>query len=178
MIIETKRLILRPFTNDDVLDVLEFGSNPLVTKPTGDSLIFSEKEALDIITNIWLKEYNTIGYGRYAVVYKADSKVIGFSGLKLDEEIGATDIGYRFLPKYWGKGIATESSLPFIKMGFEQFNLNEIVGLAFKTNIASIRVLKKLGMQLKKEGDFLNSGNICDWYEIIKTEFNENLNYK
>jgi len=171
MIVETERLVLRPFNVDDVKAVLAFGSNPKVIAQTGDKIINTKKEALDIINNVWLKEYNSIGYGRYAVVYKPDNKVIGFSGLKFEKEFNATDIGYRFLPSYWGLGIATESSLPFIKMGFENFGLEEIVGVAFESNKASLRVLTKLGMRLRTTGDFFDNGQICKWYSITKAEY-------
>jgi RimJ/RimL family protein N-acetyltransferase len=171
MIIETERLLLRPFTVEDADAVLEFSSDPIVLEQTGDKLTNSKAEVLDIINNIWLKEYANIGYGRYAVIHKGDNKLIGFSGLKFDTVLNATDIGYRILPSYWGKGIATESSLPFIKIGFEKFSLEEIVGVAYETNPASIRVLEKLGMQLQKTGDFFDSGHICKWYAISKAEY-------
>ena len=98
-------------------------------------------------------------------------KLIGFSGFKFDTELNATEIGYRFLPSYWGKGIATESGLPFIKLGFEKFDLKEIVDVVYDTNTASIRVLEKLGMQLKKIGDFFDWGHTCMWYSISKDKF-------
>ena len=97
-LIETPRTILRQFTLDDVEAVYEYNSNLEVQKYTGDELITSLERAREIITQISFKDYKTYGYGRLAVVHKADNKVIGFAGLKFLPEIGETDIGYRFLP--------------------------------------------------------------------------------
>ena len=174
--IETDRLILRKFTRDDVSDVFEFSSNLEVVKWTGDKTISRKEEALDIIENIWLHEYDEIGYARYAVYHKKDKKVIGFSGLKYEPEWDATDIGYRLLPQYWGKGLATESVLPFISLGFNNFSLSKIIGAAYQINKASCRILEKIGMQLEKEGILIDDNpNLCNMYSITKVEYNQRL---
>lgn len=166
MLLETSRLQLRRFTIEDAQAVLDFGSNEDVIKHTGDEAISSLSEAEDIINNIWLPEYDKYGYARMAVVHKKDKKVIGFAGLKYEPEWKATDIGYRFLPEYWGKGIATEACLPFIFYGFQVLKLPKIVGVAYTENPASCRVLEKLGLKYKKKGDFIDNGMECKWYEL------------
>ena len=128
-------------------------------------------DAEDIINNIWLPEYEKYGYARMAVVLKKEKKVIGFSGLKFETEINTTDIGYRFLPQYWGKGIATESALPFIFYGFKVLKLPKIVGLAFSDNKASCKVLENLGLKFKKDGNFFDDGNHYNWYELEREEY-------
>ena len=109
-IIETERILLREFKETDAEAVFAFSSNKEVHKYTGDELVASMERAKEIITDIWFTDYKKYGYGRWAVVYKPEDKVIGFAGLKYLPEIGETDIGYRFLPSYWGKGIASEVS--------------------------------------------------------------------
>ena len=140
-ILETKRLILREFTLQDALAVYEFGSNKEVQKYTGDVLLQSVEEATAIIKNVWFTDYKKYGYGRWAVVYKENKKVIGFAGLKYLPEFELTDIGFRFLPEYWNKGIATEASIPIIKYGFEILKLDKIIGIADPKNIGSCKVL-------------------------------------
>ena len=174
MIIETKRLILRKFTMNDIDDVFAFSSNKLVSQYTGDPAISAISEAEDIIRNIWLHEYETVGYARLAVVYKEHNKVIGFSGLKYEPEFGATDIGYRFLPQYWGKGIATESCVPILKSGFDDFNLSKVVAAAMPENIASCKVLEKIGMQFKGE-KIVFDDVLCNWYELSKEDYYASL---
>jgi RimJ/RimL family protein N-acetyltransferase len=171
MLFETKRLIIRRFTLEDVEAVLEFCGNPEVIKFTGDKLISTLEEAEGIIKNIWLPEYEKYGYARMAVVHKKDQKIIGFSGLKNEPLWKATDIGYRFLPEYWGKGIATEANLPFIFYGFQVLKLPKIVGAAFATNPASSKVLEKLGLKYKKTLDLVGDGTDCRWYELDADEY-------
>jgi RimJ/RimL family protein N-acetyltransferase len=101
--IETNRVILREFELNDLQAVFDFSSNTEVQKYTGDVVLNNLDQTKDIIVNVWFSDYKKYGYGRYAVVYKPDNKVIGFAGLKYLPELRETDIGFRFLPEYWGK---------------------------------------------------------------------------
>lgn len=56
------------------------------------------------------------------------------------------DLGYRFAFDYWGRGIATESSLAALRDGFETLGLRRIIALVLPANTGSIRVLEKVGM--------------------------------
>lgn len=165
-IIETERLILRPFTDTDVEAVLEFNSHPEVVRYTGEEPLQTLEEAQSVINTVRNRDYNVQGYGRMAVVHKLDNKVIGFSGLKWEADIEETDIGYRFLPKYWGKGIATESCLPLLEYGFVELGLHRIVGLAYPANVASCKVLEKIGMQHYKTDYFPGDDKKCLWHKI------------
>jgi len=65
-----------------------------------------------------------------------------------------TDIGFRFFKQHWGKGYATEAGKACIEYGFSTLNLPKIVGRVMKDNVASIRVLEKLGMTFVREMEF------------------------
>jgi len=171
MLFETSRLILRRFTIEDAQEVFDFSSNEEVIKLTGDKLLTSIDEAKDIINNIWLHEYDKYGYARMAVVHKKHKKIIGFAGLKYEPEWKATDIGYRFLPEYWGKGIATEASLPFIFYGFNVLKLPKIVGAADPDNVGSCKVLEKLGLKFIKSLELLDDGKLYNWYELKNEDY-------
>ena len=171
-IIETSRLILREFRKDDFESVYEFNSNADVHKYTGDEITNTLEKAREIIEQVWLKDYDTFGYGRWAVVYKPDNKIIGFAGLKYLPEINETDIGYRFLPEYWGIGIASEVSKEIIKYGFEQLNLERIIGIAMPENIGSWKVLEKIGLTLYKTDAYDGDGKKHNWYKINRTTYN------
>lgn len=165
-IIETERLILRKFTEKDFEAVYEFNSNKEVQKYTGDTLITSLEAAKELIKNVFQKDYKTYGYGRWATIYKPTNKLIGFAGLKYLPEFDETDIGFRFLPEYWGKGIATEASKEIIKYGFEQFNLKRIIGIAIPDNIGSCTVLEKIGLSYYKTDDYDGDGKEYNWYQV------------
>lgn len=165
-IIETDRLILRQFTLDDFEAVYEFGSNLEVQKYTGDSLIESLDAAKELITKVWYQDYEKYGYGRWAVIYKPDNRLIGFAGLKYISDIEETDIGFRFLPEYWGKGIATEASITIIEYGFKHFGLKKIIGTVMPDNIASCKVLEKIGLTFYKVDDYDGDGEKYNWYKL------------
>jgi len=170
--IETARIILRPFVISDYPAVFDFGSNPEVGKYTGDELLQNPEQAKDIITNVFQSDYEKYGYGRLAVVYKANNKVIGFAGLKYLPEFDETDIGFRFLPAYWNKGIATEVSHQLVKYAFENLNLNQIIGIADPVNIGSIKVLQKVGLQFQKSAQYETSNpKLYNWYYLSKTQY-------
>ncbi len=145
IILETERTILREFTEADAEAAYRFNSHPEVIRYTGSPPMESVEQMLKFFKKN--KDYEKYGYGRWAVVWKENNEVIGFSGLKyLAHWDGLADLGYRFLPKYWGKGIATETSLAVVKYGFEVLKMDKIIGFAMHPNVASVRVLEKVGM--------------------------------
>lgn len=146
ILIETPRLQLRHFEKGDVDAVLAFSSNSDVTKYTGDAgLVNTRAQAMKVITDVWLADYEKYGYGRYAVIHKADNKVIGFCGLKFLEDVGKTDLGYRFLPQYWGQGIGIEAAKACLQYGVEQLQIETVFAMAMPENKGSVAILQKLG---------------------------------
>ena len=151
---ETERLFLREFTVDDVESYLTLRSDPEILRYTGDAPLRSLEEARQAILDY--PDFQTVGFGRWACVLKETGRAVGFCGLKYLEELDEVDLGYRFLTEYWGRGLATESSLASLEYGFRVLRLERILGLARPENHASIRVLEKVGM--KPDGEVLYFG--------------------
>ncbi|WP_171044281.1 GNAT family N-acetyltransferase [Pseudoalteromonas citrea] len=148
MKINTLRTIIREFTLADASSVLALNGDPIVTQYTADnSPILTLNDAQTVISNIWLHEYALYGYGRWAVLDNTTHKVIGFCGLKYIPEVGLPDIGYRFLPQYWGNGYATESALACTAYCKSELGVSQFFGDVIADNKASIRVLQKLGLK-------------------------------
>ena len=171
LIITTERLIIRPFRLGDEEGVLRFSSDPEVQKHTGDVLRTTFEEVNKIITDVWLKDYATYGYGRFAVIDKVTNEIIGFSGLKFLPEAGLPDLGYRFVPSYWGKGIATESSRAILDYAYKNFDLPEILGFVETANPASSSVLKKLGFQFTKLAPYPGEEEAIEWYSLTQENY-------
>lgn len=171
-IIETPRLILRPFTMEDAPDVVRFGSENRTQELTGDIGIYTIAKAEEIISQVWLKEYAQYGYARMAVVVKATNELIGFSGLKHLPQIESPDLGYRFLPDYWGQGIATEAGKALIDWGFENFEFDNIVAFSFPFNFGSMAVLRKLEFNYIKHAHYPGENSIpVNWYELQRKRY-------
>jgi RimJ/RimL family protein N-acetyltransferase len=119
-------------------------SDPEVIQYTGDDPFESVEEAKTFLENY--ASYRTYGFGRWGVILKETNEYLGWCGLKYTPELDEFDIGYRLMKKFWGKGYATEAAEACIKLGFEQFNMQTIVGRAMPANAASVRVLQKIGL--------------------------------
>lgn len=166
ILIETPRLAFRHFTLSDAPAVLEFNSDPLVTKYTGDAgTMQTLEDAENVITNVWLSDYAKYGYGRFAVVHKEDNKVIGFSGLKFLEEMQLPDLGYRLLPQYWGLGLGMEAAKACLEYGFDTLKLPKVIAMAMTENAGSISILTKLGFT--NLGQDLYQGHDVVNFEIV-----------
>ncbi len=142
--LQTPRLYLREFTLADVELLYNMHQDPAITRYTGDpmpwnSLVHTEK----VLTEAILPQYQN-GIGRWAVHLKETREFIGWCGLKkVDDEI---DLGYRYVQQYWGKGYATEAAQAVLNFGIQQ-QLPNIVGCADLENIASVKVLEKIGLK-------------------------------
>jgi RimJ/RimL family protein N-acetyltransferase len=86
-----------------------------------------------------------------ACIEKCSGRLVGFSGLKYLEDLQEVDVGYRFLPDCWGKGYATESAKVLMQQGILEHGITRIIGLVQPENLASVRVLSKLGLTFERK---------------------------
>lgn len=112
---------------------------------------------------------------RWVTIKKATGDFIGWSGLRLNSDImfnnttNFYDIGYRFIPRYWGKGYATESSVLAVDYFFNAMKKDLLCGIADVENIASNRVLAKIGLQFKEE--FILDNTKENWYKLKREDY-------
>jgi len=151
LIIETERLLIRPFKLEDVEPSYRMNLDAEASRYTGDGGVVSKAEIERRIVEHVFADYEKYGFGRLAVELKAENKFIGFTGLKYLEDMDEVDLGYRFMQAYWGKGIATESAQACIDLGFNTLGLERIIAMALPENKGSIRVLEKLHFNFEKE---------------------------
>lgn len=166
LIIETDRLLIRPFCLDDIEPSYQMNLDAEVSKYTGDGGVVSKKEIERRITENVLGDYEKYGFGRLAVEMKGEGKFIGFAGLKYLADMDEVDLGYRFMKPYWGKGIATEASQASVKLGFETLKLEKLIALVLPENSGSIRVLEKLNFRYEK--DVWEDGLPAKFYALRK----------
>ncbi len=141
---ETERLEHRAMIASDAEAFFALNSHPEVMRYTGEPPLASIDEARDAIVRY--QDFESVGYGRWACILKETGEMIGFSGLKYLPELDCVDVGFRFLPQYWGKGLGTEACAASLTFGFDVLELEEIIGLVLEDNAASIRVLEKCAM--------------------------------
>ena len=163
IIIETERLLLREITLDDMEDLFKLHSHPEVQRYTGESVVGSPDEIESAIKER-IRNYRKFGFGRWATILKNGKQFIGWAGLAYLPEFDEIDLGYRFLPEFWGMGLATEAAHAILEYGFEQLKLKRIVAIAMKENRASIRVMKKVGMKFEKIAPYEIGSEDAIWY--------------
>lgn len=151
-ILKTERLLLRELTPDDAENFYKLNLNPNVIKHTGNSAFKDIDEAKEFLENY--QDYKLNSFGRWAVIEISTNEFLGWCGLKYDQHLDEIDIGFRFFEEHWNKGFATESAKACIDYGFENLNIKTIVGRAMSENLASIKVLEKIGLSFDKEFDF------------------------
>lgn len=151
LILDTKRLILRPLCMDDAERVFSCWENdPDVAKymfwvshdDINKTKSWVEWEVSKIVSDDWY---------RWGFVEKETGLLIGTGLIYLEEEYGKFEIGYNLGKEAWGKGYATEAMKETIKFAKEKLELREIVGRHAKENTGSENVLKKLGFEYVKD---------------------------
>lgn len=166
-LIETERLLFREINFDDKQEMFQLHSNAEVQKYTGEALIQSMEEMEQAIQTR-IENYKKYGYGRWATFLKDGVQFIGWAGLDYLPEFDEIDLGYRFLPNYWGMGYATEASHAILTYGFDTLELNRIIALAMKENKASIKVMEKVGMKFDKFAPYEPRSKDVIWYSCDK----------
>lgn len=146
-IIKTNRLGLRNWKHSDELPFIEMGKDAEVMRhfPT----VLSDAESLDLIKRL-SDHYKEYGYTYFAVDELETGEFIGFTGLKNQvwesEFTPCVDMGWRLKRAAWGKGFATEAARACLEAAWPKFGLKEVLAFATDTNLASQRVMQKIGM--------------------------------
>lgn len=147
-VLETPRLVLRAFTLDDVDAMYQLMTVPQVIRYVGNTPAQSPQDTLDYLHQHPLRDYQIYGYGRFACIWKETGQVIGFSGIKYLEDIQETELGYRFLPEFWGRGLATEAGQAVIQFA-QALGLKRLVAVIHPDNAGSQHVAVKLGFEFE-----------------------------
>ena len=151
-ILETPRLILRPFREDDFDRLAELMSNP-------DFMRFSlgpyTREQTQTVFKKFLAWKQAGLPSPFAVLLREANDVLGYCGFlhhpELPEEV---EIGYRLDPAYWNRGLITEAARAVRDHAFGDLKLPRVISLIHPENIPSRRVAEKIGMKLEKQITF------------------------
>jgi RimJ/RimL family protein N-acetyltransferase len=149
-ILETERLILRQFSPNDADFILEQVNEPSFIQNIGDRGVRTLEDARAYILNGPVASYAKNGFGLYLVVLKETKESIGMCGLIKRDTLDDVDIGYAFLPKFWGKGYAIEAAQAVKDYAKNVIELKRIVAITDPVNESSIRVLEKLGLRFER----------------------------
>jgi len=178
-VLETKRLLLREITNQDVEDIFACFSNEDVMRYYGHETLGSIEQAKQFV-KLFAKNYSEKRGIRWGIQIKEKEGIIGTIGFNAwSPKHKRAEIGYEIHPKHWRKGYALEAITRVISYGFENLNLNRIGAVVFLENEASNQLLTKLGFQ--KEGilkEYMYQDDVpydTYVYSLLKSSFNKPL---
>lgn len=150
-ILETERLILRSFLEEDVDRMAQLFANPDFMRFSLG--VFTErKQTIAFIEKIMGWDRAGIP-SQFAVVPHGEETIVGYCGFFYHPEHSIEDIeiGYRLHPAYWNRGLITEAARAVRDHGFRDCKLSRVISLIHPDNIPSRRVAEKNGMKIEKE---------------------------
>ncbi len=159
VVLETERLRIRRFTEEDAPLLLELDSDPEVMRFVGPYQLPNVDAYREYIRSRYLPEYErSPGWGVLAVIEKSSGNFLGkfilhpapqdTYGQDACFQSDDIELGFRFRRDCWGRGFATEGSRALIRFAFGRNKAKRIVAAVLDGNVASVRVLEKVGLKL------------------------------
>ena len=149
IILETPRLALRQLSFDDAGFIFELLNEPGWLRFIGDKGVRNLEDARDYIRTGPMASYERLGFGLYVVMLKDTGTPVGMCGLLKRDTLPDVDIGYAFLERHQGRGYAHEAAAAMIAHGRNNHGLERIVAITNADNVASAKVLGKIGMRFE-----------------------------
>ena len=163
-LISTARLTFYKLTENDAPLMLALLNEPSFIENIGDRGVRTLAQAEQYLKDGPLASYQQHGFGMYRVVRAADGSSIGLCGLVSRDYLPAPDLGYAFFPEFGGQGYASEAAAAVYHFGKTVLKLPKIVGIVQASNLASQRVLQKVGLAKQGLVTVPTSGEALDFY--------------
>lgn len=157
------RMVFRAWREGDLECFHTLCSDPQVMRHVGDGRAWSRERTAEFIASAG-ETLRRKGYCQWALIHKADRQLIGYCGFVASQ--AEPEIGWRLSPRYWGRGLATEAARAALRHGFETLGFQRVLATVQEGNVASIRVVEKLGMQ--PLGRFRRSGRAVLLFSATK----------
>ena len=149
-VLETDRLVVRRLSPEDAGFIFQLLNEPSWLRFIGDKGVRTIEDARAYILNGPVEMYARLGFGLYLVELKEEGFSIGMCGLLKRDSLEDVDIGFAFLPEYWGRGYAYEAASAVMAYGSSALGLNRIVAITSVDNESSAKLLKKLGFKFEE----------------------------
>jgi len=148
----TERLLLRPFSENDVAPLHALMQDADVMRYVGDRRVPTLQETWRAVAG-WIGHWALRGYGLWAVVERDSGEVIGRAGLINPIDWPGPEVGYLLGKRWWGRGYATEAAAAAMAWGFTTIGFERLISLIDPANAPSIAVAGRLGETLMGETD-------------------------
>ncbi len=159
IICETERLVVRQFELTDADFIVELLNQESFIRFIGDKQVRSTSDAEYYLNKGPIASYNQYGFGLNLVALKECSTPIGMCGILKRDELDKPDLGYAFLPEYWGKGLAKEACEGVLNQEMARYKLETVLAITLPDNPGSNALLKSLGFRYSGVFEIYNSDN-------------------
>jgi RimJ/RimL family protein N-acetyltransferase len=149
-VLETERLTLRRLTVEDAAFMLDLLNQPSFLRFIGDRGVRTLDDARAYILKGPVEMYERHGFGIYLTALKKEGTPVGTCGLIKRDFLEDVDIGFAFLPGFWGQGYAYEAASAVLAYGRNEIGLQRIVAITAQDNRSSIRLLEKIGLRFER----------------------------
>ena len=163
IILQTERLIVRTWSPDDAESGFLIWSDPEVMRYVGTGQPNASLEETQAWIGRMSAHQESHGFGFWAVVEKKTGQLIGSCGMGYQRDGGLPiEFGYTLARTHWGQGLATEAATACLRYAFETLRLPELLASVDSRNVASQRVLEKIGFIFQREEKLADG--IDFWY--------------
>ena len=170
----TDRLLLRGWKKHDFEEYAAICADPEVMRWIGSGGTRTPEECAETIAG-FERDWAEHRFGLFATELRSSGRFIGFIGLSvpefLPEILPAVEIGWRLARDAWGRGLATEGAGAVLNFGVGEVGLERIVSIYQPENLASLRIMEKLGMRFEREALDLTCDRTVRVYEITRSEW-------
>ncbi len=156
-ILETERQYLRELMLDDALWLLDMLNQPSFIRNIGDRGVRTQADAENYLRTALLDHYAAHGFGMWLAMAKLPLRpdeakpdtALGLCGLVKREQLEYPDVGFAYLPEFWGLGLATEAAEAVVAYARQRQLSPKLLGITSLDNSGSIHVLEKIGMRFQ-----------------------------
>lgn len=150
-VLRTERLVLRPFVAADLDALARLHGDERVMRYLTGKPMDREEVAREVMPRMLRLDSCRPAFGALAAFKRSSGEFVGWFSLQRPPGRGNTEaqLGFRLLPEFWGRGLATEGATALLIHGFE-FGVRKVSATTYEKNEASRRVLEKLGMRLAR----------------------------
>lgn len=148
--LETEHLVLRPLSEADLDPLHRISNDLLVRRYLWDDEPVSKAQIEGIYAQS-VREFAEKGLRLFGIRLRGEEELLGICGFRSLENSGEIELAYELSPEWWGRGLTTEASRACLRYAFEEVGLERVVAGVEPQNVASIKVIERLGMRYAGE---------------------------
>ncbi|KZL21441.1 anhydro-N-acetylmuramic acid kinase [Pseudovibrio axinellae] len=163
-VLETKRLLARPFTSDDLTDLVGLHNNPSVNRYLNPNNVAWDVATVKARLATYIEAQELLGFSKWHLSTHS-GEFVGHAGFSLYEETAEVEMGYTLHEHFWNKGLGSEIAQALVEWFFEKTYYSHLLAFAHPENHASKKVMKRAGFEFRETREV--EGMPCEFYQVL-----------